>query len=82
MYALLNFVNQTAYPVISVEEDGQTVIADLLRGEPSPYHAFSAGSVCLIVKQNTQKPFLNMLVPLAPCSRQTLVIEDAAAHFS
>lgn len=82
MYALLNFINQTMYPVIFIEEDGRTIAADLLRGEPSACHAFRAGSVCIVVRQNTHKAFLDLLVPLAPGSRQTLVITDTDAYFN
>ena len=82
MCPLLKFTNQTTYPVISVEEDDRTVVRDLLRGETSPYQVFSAGSVTVIVRQQTQTPFLNLLLPLAPDSTGTLVIHDEGAYFS
>ncbi len=82
MYAYLKIINSTSYPVISVEEDGQNLAGQILAGECSPLYPVGAGSLALLVRQHTDRPFLSIWMAIAPETQKTLVIEDETAYFA
>lgn len=82
MYSFLKIINRTDYPAISVAEDDRVLAGQILAGETSPVYTLSAGSLSLLVRQNTDRPFLSIWMALPPDALKTLVIENETAYFS
>lgn len=82
MYSFLKIINNTSYPAITVEEDDRLLAGQILSGETSPVFTLSAGSLSLLVRQHTNRPFLSIWMAMPPDTQKTLVIEDETAFFA
>lgn len=82
MYLFLKIINRTSYPVISVEEDGRILAGQILTGETSSVYTISAGSLSLLVRQHTDRPFLSIWMAMPPDTQKTLIIENETAYFA
>lgn len=82
MYSFLRIANQSDYPAISVLADDRVLVGQILQGEISSVLTLSAGSLSLIVRQHTERPFLNLWVSVPPEARQTLIIKNDTAYFA
>ena len=82
MYSFLKIVNRTSYPAISVEDDDRLLAGQILSGEASPTFTLSAGSLSLLIRQHTGRPFLSIWMAMPPDTQKILVIEDETAFFA
>lgn len=82
MYSFLKILNHTSYPAISVEEDDRLVAGQVLNGDTSPTLTLSAGSLSLLIRQHTGRPFLSIWLAMPPDTQKILVIEDETAFFT
>ena len=81
MFSYISFYNNTSYPYISLYEDSEILVEELLNNEKTKFYIEDAGSVSVIVADNKNIPFLNLYIALLPNTFYTLEITDTSANF-
>ena len=81
MFSYISFYNNTSYPYISVYEDSEMFVEELLKNTRTKFYIEDAGSVSVIVSDNKNIPFLDLYISLFPNEFYTLEITDTSAKF-
>lgn len=81
MFSYISFYNNTTYPYISVYEDSEIFVEELLKNTKSKFYIKDAGSVSVIILDNKNIPFLDLYISLFPNEFYTLEITDTSAKF-
>ena len=80
MFSYISFFNNTAFPFITICEDGENITECLPRHVKSKFHTADSGSISVTVSDNNNKPFLNLYISLFPNEFYTLNINDTFAE--
>ena len=81
MQSLFAVKNETSFPTISIEADGEYIFKDILKGETSRHIFLPVGSIALSVFSNSGKPVLNRWISIPPKKRLLLLVHDRFLKF-